>query len=246
MPYPRIDPTKLDCPTLTILGKKDERLPVRKAIDDLLVKIEEKLTQHRFVLEQNMTHFSGFTDQEQVRKVSDYIVSFDRYLKTKDNSALRSVCDPLEKRFTSNVRSISRGAIVQSDSVSVIDHMFKITLPRFMWMGMHWCWFLASKPSTHMRYIFLDKQHIFIKGATDDRRRVDERIGAWVGDTKYKVLNIKLPSVHPAILVWLWILLIPIRYNGVLHIPMISLPVSDDIEYYKLPSADAILRRSDF
>jgi hypothetical protein len=64
MPYPRIDMKTISQPVLTILGRQDERLPFKKAIDDLFYSDNNYLINKHFIVNENFTHFSGLNDTD--------------------------------------------------------------------------------------------------------------------------------------------------------------------------------------
>lgn len=76
MPYFPIDQKRINIPTLTILNTKDERLPLTSSIDDFLVSYQENIPKKYYLLN-NGTHFSSFENNKEmdllVLQVSNFV-----------------------------------------------------------------------------------------------------------------------------------------------------------------------------
>eukprot|EP00952_Eustigmatos_sp_NYUAD-ZCMA_P010982 44753-Eustigmatos_ZCMA.PRE.1 len=58
MPYPGLSMLDIAVPTLAVLGGRDERLPIGKALDDLHVKLKERHHHVSFVVNPTYDHFT--------------------------------------------------------------------------------------------------------------------------------------------------------------------------------------------
>lgn len=75
MPYPGFLLRTIKQSVFTILNEYDEKLPIAKSIDDLYVKVREKLSNKFFVINKG-THFSTFQNYDEVDHTTDQVVSY--------------------------------------------------------------------------------------------------------------------------------------------------------------------------
>ena len=79
MPYLCVSMQKVKQPVLCIFTNFDEQLPCEKVFQDWQIATNEKMTNKHFELYDG-THFSIFTQQEQVKLISDRITKFIQQL----------------------------------------------------------------------------------------------------------------------------------------------------------------------
>ena len=112
MPYSGIQLLSVQQPILMLLNSRDERLPIAKAIDDLYVRCDERIT-NKFFMVNPGTHFSSFTQPGEIETVSnqicDFIESVDRrnfttMNKRTENLALSQRWFMHDRRFSSNLQ----------------------------------------------------------------------------------------------------------------------------------------------
>lgn len=75
MPYPAVKMQFVPVPVLVLLNVQDEKLPLKKAMDDFEVAKEKNLTHIKFHFNVG-DHTSTFTNPNETKKAADQIVSF--------------------------------------------------------------------------------------------------------------------------------------------------------------------------
>ena len=75
MPYPKINLYTIKQPVLTIIGRNDEKLPYKKAIDDYEVTRLEKIKNKDFIIN-NGNHTSCFTDDILLETTTNLIAEY--------------------------------------------------------------------------------------------------------------------------------------------------------------------------
>ena len=75
MPYFKILPESINVPTLVLLNRKDEKLPLKKALDDYNYVHEKKDDSKQFFIN-NGNHTSSFTETNEMDIVCNQIMEF--------------------------------------------------------------------------------------------------------------------------------------------------------------------------
>jgi len=246
MPYPGIDSDQVVCPVLTLLGGQDERLPVDKAMDDLLDDIQTRRTNRYVIVHPHRGHFSGIADNDTIalRNVTEDIHMFMTSIKSRNTQPLDRRCRPLVDRLAPRLEELTPFVTMTSRSSSLLDEMLRVVGPRYLWKWIHWWWFLLSKPTTTNHYMHEDAGHVLWKGDHKDLERLYTAASRWSGEhTSFQIEVYQLPSVHPAILAWLSFPLFPRKSDkdNILRIPVLVLKVNENISYYKIPHPHRIM-----
>lgn len=248
MPYPRISISDVEVPVLTILGGKDDRLPIKKSMDDAWECIQERETSKFFRVNKNHNHFTGITNVEGQNKVIVPIYKFLDALESRNFTLVRKL-ETYRKRFRPDAFHLSTDAVVASQSVNVIDAILGLVISKFIWKFAHFIWFLTSKPDETLSFLFVDDNHIYLKGKEKDKKNYARLLRDWAGDTPVEIRDFYLPRIHPSILFWLWFPLKPIMKKDTIIAPRIILEVNNQTTYYKVPNPRkfyTILPKSDF
>jgi predicted esterase len=244
MMYTKTKATSINQPLLTILGERDDKLPISKALDDLYESIDEN-HYYQFYYVNPDTHLSGI---KYPRRTIKQIKTFVNCVENQNFTEIRQDTEPLRKRFTTDVRQLSETiSIVHSDTNGVIDGLLHWVSPRWIWNFYKWSVFVTSSPSPYYSHIYTDGRHIWIKGSTNDRDSVRKCLQHWSLGQPYKLVESTLPSIHPAILAWLLLPLFCQKKNAYqLNIPYTVFPVNKAITYYKVPHPHYIFAFTDF
>lgn len=241
MPYPGVSMSDIDVPTLSILNGRDERLPINRAMDDILVKLTEKHKHVSFIVNPFLSHFSGVTEEEGRDMIVDEVTTFIDAVESNSFHEIKKYSGVVDERLQTDVKDMSKDVVLMSDSLHVLDALLKTVLPRFVWNHFHWWAFLFSKPDLYVNYMYDDSQHVFIKGKSNQTKLIEQSIRHWTR-LDAQIMTFTLPSIHPAILLWLSLPLYMSRTNlGNLQAPVLILPVNDHICYYKVPHPHRIL-----
>lgn len=238
MPYFKVKMDTVSQPVLTLLAENDERLPLSKGLDDLWSSLQYRCSKKYFVVNRNMTHFSGLTDGNvaDIEKLVEPIVSFVNCTRYLDFREMWYLTEQLAGRFRTDVSKLSTNTVLTSDSTNILDAILSLTMPRWLWRFSHFLWFLTTKPNEDMNFMFEDDDHVLWKGSPGDYSRWNYLLQSWVGNGDCETTTIDLPSWHPAILVWLFAPLFPFRKNSTsVNIPWMKLPVNANTTYYKVP-----------
>jgi hypothetical protein len=87
LPYSKTDVDIINCPSLSILGELDEKLPITSAITDKISLCKNK----KMISVENMSHLSMFdTDKT---KVSDIIANYINYIENNDQQSKSKIID---------------------------------------------------------------------------------------------------------------------------------------------------------
>lgn len=236
MPYFKVPLYNVQTPVLTVLGGMDERLPIRKAMDDIWKCVQDNELDKYFIINQQHGHFTGVTEVEGQEETVQPIFTFINALTTRNFTALRK-SQIYRRRFHRNLFDLSIDAVVASRSVNVMDAILQLVIPRDVWNTAHFLWFLTSKPDEWMSFLFVDDDHIFLKGKQKDKKQYSYLLREWVGEIPIEIHDIHLPAIHPSILLWLWFALSPKRQeDGTIIAPRIILKVNENTTYYKVPN----------
>jgi len=223
MPYPGLSAAAIAVPTLVILGGKDDRLPVNKALDDLYVKLSRNYGNINYVVQPDLGHFPG---QSTVECIVDFA--------SRDREKLQRWTTPLENRFQTPVERLSTSVFVTSRPAGVIDALLEMTMPRVLWNQLHWYYFLTSSPTGYLHYLFEDDHHILWKGSPRDLDKLEATLSTWA--RRPVTLDVvTLPSVHVSVLFWLGACLCPFYRQGNLTVPVVVFPIDQNRSYYKIP-----------
>jgi hypothetical protein len=82
MPYIPLNAHHVNIPTLTILNNNDERLPLHASVDDFLVSYQENITDKYYIIN-NGTHFSSFENELQMNLVINQVANFIHQIRKK-------------------------------------------------------------------------------------------------------------------------------------------------------------------
>jgi hypothetical protein len=220
MPYPGMSAAAISVPTLVVLGGKDDRLPVNRALDDLYVKLSRDYRNINYVVQPELGHFP---DSSTVECVADF-----------NNKNLQRWTGPLEKRFQTPIERLSTSVFVVSRPAGAIDAILQMTLPRVLWNQLHWYYFLSSTPSGFLNYMFEDDFYILWKGSPRDLAPLESTLSTWA-KREVVVEVLTLPSIHISVLVWLTACLCPFYRQGKLTVPVLQFPIDNNRTYYKIP-----------
>lgn len=237
MPYPGVATDAVRVPVLTVLGGRDERLPVRKALDDAWECTQEHEWDKFFVVNRDHGHFTGVTTEEGREDVVRPINAFLDALATRNFTAMRRL-DAQRRRFRTDLYYLSEHAVVASQPVNIIDAILRVVAVRWWWRTAHFMWFLSTKPDRALGYTFVGDDHIFLKGRPQDAGGYGRVLDEWLRGNDYLVRDTDLPAVHPAILAWL---LCPVRPTlgadgSTILAPRAVLRVDNETTYYKIPN----------
>jgi hypothetical protein len=224
MPYPGMSAAAISVPTLVVLGGKDERLPINRALDDLYVKLSRNYANVNYVVQPDLGHFPD--DNCTVECIADFA--------SGDRKKLQRWTGALEKRFQTPVERLSTGVFVTSRPAGVIDALLEMTLPRCIWQKLHWYYFLTSTPRGFLHYMFEDDHHVLWKGSPSDLDNLEATLSTWARrELTLDVLT--LPSIHVSVLWWLGACLYPFYRQGKLILPVVVFPIDQNRTYFKIP-----------
>jgi hypothetical protein len=248
MPYPTIPISEIDVPVLTVLGGQDDRLPIKKAMDDAWECAQEQESLKFFHVNKEFTHWTGITERSGQEQIIDPINKFIDALETRNYTKIRN-SETHSNRFRPELYHLSTDAVVASQSVNVIDAILGLVMPKALWKFAHFLWFLTSKPDEILSFLFVDDDHIFLKGKDRDKKNYNVLLKEWVRDLPFEVRDYHLPVIHPSIFLWLWSPLKPKWKDGKIIAPRMILEVNNQTTYYKVPNPRKffnILPRSSF
>jgi hypothetical protein len=238
--YPAIRQKNVKAPTLVLLADKDERLPIKTALDDLFEKVENGYTNKMYIVNKNYTHFSGIGPDltSETETIASQMSGFLEALRIHNYSIVPQQHDEV---YSINLQNMIPSAVILSKSINLLDALLSITSPASIWDTFHWWLFLCSQPLENLNYIFDNKDYIYMKTIDVPLETFTRRIEKWSFDAPIRIHTIYLPSIHPAILAWLHLpLFVRKDKEGVIHYPVLVLPVNENKTYYKLPHPNRI------
>lgn len=243
MPYCKTSIRRVSTPVLTILGVEDERLPIRKAMDDLWASIQYQHNRKFFIINKNMGHFTGITEKlDESNHIIAPIKKFINGVQSKNYTELLQMELPLKKRFEPDIQNLSKNTMMASRAANVLDAILLLTTPFPVWSFVHYLWFLGMTPD-YVSHMFEDDDHILWKGFPDDEKQTDFVVQQWVDQEPYEFLNIRLPTWHVCVPIWISFPLIPYRsQNNTIIIPRIIFPINKKTTYYKIPNPRKIYK----
>lgn len=230
--YPGIKQEDIDIPVLTILGSKDNRLPIKTAIYDLFEKSEKNLRDKYYIIEPQGGHFWGMDKEKE--KLAKYIIDFYKDVVAQNFTETRKNTLDTEKNFTYDFFNILPNTINFNWSLDLFDGLLKIIMPEYLWIYYHYLWFLYSKPTNYYNIQFYNDDAIFFKTKNIE---IDEMISSFERNLPIKDKKIiKLPTLGISLPVWL------------LYYPQISkdsydivyVKINNDTCYYKFPNPNRL------
>lgn len=244
--YPAIDQESIDCPVLTILSGKDERLPMRIALDDIYDKIDKCIPDKFYFINPTFAHFSGIATESnsQTRTIAGQMNHFIEGIAYKNLTRL--VENDMSRIFRVSTQDIIPKAIDLSRSFHFFDALLSVCLPKAVWKFYHWVYFLTQKPDFNCNYIFTSDDSIYLKTRGCNASSIDSVIEKLSFHKPVDRLLIRLPSIHPSILFWLHLPLCIREKEGRLQIPIVHLPVNNSTDYFKIPHPYKIFEKQYF
>lgn len=234
MPYPRVPMEKVNVPVLTLLAGDDERLPIRKSMDDVWEGIQENYYDKYFIINKKHNHFTGVTNMR--GNVAEQVLQFIDALDQYNFSSIRKM-ETQYNRFRPDLfYRLSQNAVIASESLNILDAILRLVINRSVWRFFHFLWFLSSKPDGIMSFLFLDDEHIYLKGEPSDEPYYNELLKEWMRNVPTEIQDIHLKSIHPCILMWLIFPLNPRWERSKIIAPRIILKVNNETTYYKVPN----------
>lgn len=215
--YPPIRQGQIQCPVLTILSEKDDRLPLRIAIDDFYEKTREGYRDKYYLVNKGFGHFSGMTGRRD--KETEILSSQIRDFFSNNFSC------PGQLEYTLEVTEAIPRSILLSRSAGVVDALLKITLPRRLWEYYHWLWFLAQQPDEGLNTIYETEDYLFLKTINVSRDVFTDIF------PKKKKRFTTLPSIHTAVFPWLGM---PLKSKRD-EVEILEFPIRGNKTYYRCP-----------
>lgn len=234
MPYPKIPMEKVNIPVLTLLATNDDRLPIRKSMDDVWESTQENYFDKYFIINKNHNHFTGITNTK--GNISNQVLKFIDALDTYNFSTIRMMETHYQRFRPDLFYRLSENAVIASQSLNILDAIFRLVLERSVWRYLHFLWFLRSKPDNLLSFLFLDDDHIYLKGKPSDEPHYKELLKEWTRNVPTEIQDIHLHSIHPCILMWLFFPLNPKWERGKMIAPRFILKVNNQTTYYKIPN----------
>jgi hypothetical protein len=245
--YPRVSQEKLfTLPVLTLLGSKDQRLPLRTALWDLM-EMKEKMIANKFYrIDHHRGHFTGIavadkpapTTQEidsLAAVISDFIIDLKEKNKTSSFPRTHRNTQYTHANYTYSFFSLLPNTIDFNKSLNIYDMLSKIVLLPQLWEALHFTLFLAFKPTQFSNGMFHDDDSVYLKTSNVSPEEMIKAYEAFLGMTDIvpRASVVTLPTVHPSVLLWLgW--KPSVKKNG--HYQAIVFPINNSTIYYKFPS----------
>lgn len=238
--YPGIKQEEIKVPVLTILSDKDERLPIQIAVDDLLEKNKLSLNDKYYIINKNFTHFSGFEKKinDQTFLIKNQINNFIECLQSNNFTNIENISDC--KKYVYNIYNIIPNSIVLSNSINLFDALLSVNINKELWDYYHWILFLISKPNNLINIVFETQSNVFLKTRNIDLNYIKLFINSLSLDKKIQLNIIKLPILHPSILLWLYLPLNIKKKDDCINIDVIELKINNETTYYKIPNPNKI------
>ena len=222
MPYPGL-PILTEKNVLTLLGERDERLPIEKCIGD----IRDSPSNVAYRILKNMTHFSGLSSD--VGEVADSIVDF--ISATEQNRSVRSSLTP-EIEFLIRPFRLS-GFINTGESVGMLDALLRASRMPF-WKDLHYAWFLSSKPSSKENFLYETEKDVLFKTENVSLSRL------FPIHRPIVVRQVDLPTDLCSLARWLCRSpLIELKEDRI-DMEIYRFPIRNRVVYYKMPSRKRI------
>lgn len=241
--YPGVRQETLDIPLFTLVGGRDNRLPLQTVLPDLWQKKEDQLEHVFYKVYPDFYHFSGLSTE--ATNETDVIANdIERFVRTvvcqKDHAAFQQYCQESEDIFS--YRNIYRQipkSVNLDTTQNMLDGLFQIVLKRFFWTWLHNILFLMSSPDTRQSFVFTDfGDHILIKSCNtpiEDIVRVCCTSLSKEIPTECYIID--LPSNVFGLYYWLLFplhLQTNVEADGTIRWPIVRLHVRDNINYYKI------------
>lgn len=238
--YPGISQSEVG-KVLVILGDKDKRLPLGVAIDDLFEKIQKRLYDKHYIINQGFDHFSGITGNSthETLLLADQISEFVRGIEQKDFS--ETVLRSNDSLYDPHISGIVPSAMIMSRSLGLMDALWSFVLPPKIWESLHWWLFLLAKPDDYFNYLFETDEYIYLK-----TRNISSKIlERYLQSLGASVRHIRLPSVHAAVIAWLFLPLIISKdaTTGEIICPLLEYPINNITTYFRFPHPHRIFQK---
>ena len=230
--YPKISQEDVEAPVLTVLGGKDDRLPIKKAIHDYFEKEEKNFIEKYYIIEPQAGHFFGLKNAAEIEKLAGYI--YDFYTDTKNNNFTKTIknTEITKTTFSYDFFNILPNTINFNWSLNLYDGLFKLLMPEYLWIYFHYLWFLYAKPTDSYNTQFNDEDSILFKTRNMSLEKMiygyEKNLNIKFGDKKITTL----PTLGVFIPVWL--LYYPAVNKDTYEI--VQIIINKETTYYKFPN----------
>jgi hypothetical protein len=235
--YPRIKQKDIEIPVLTILGAKDNRLPLKISLWDYYEKNQEHFFDKFYIIDKEREHFTGLENNVTESEKLGFIISnFITNVQESNFTQTMKHAKETDKVWKYNFFNILDSTLNFSWSMNIYDGIAKIVMDPRQWYFIHFCLFLLFQPTNESNAQFHDDNSIYFK-----TRNVcpEQMISEYEKQLSFNMTpqKINLPTIHPSIPVWLsWI---PKVTNDSYQV--VILPINNNTIYYKFPNPYRIL-----
>jgi len=241
--YPGVKQETLDIPLFTLVGGRDNRLPLQTVLPDLWQKKEDQLNNVFYKVYPDFHHFSGLSTEatNETEMIANDIELFVRsVVYKKDQATFQKYCQDSEDTFGyGDIHKQIPNSINLDTTQNMLDGLFQIVLKRFFWTWLHNILFLFSSPNTQKSFVFTDfGDHILIKSCNTPIEDIVHLCQASISkEIPTECYIIDLPSNVFGLYYWLLFplhLQTQIEHDGIIRWPIVKLHVRENINYYKI------------
>jgi len=237
--YPGVDQQNFDKPVLTILGAKDERLPLHKSIWDYYEKNQQHFYDKYYIIDKKRSHFTGLSENDtmEAEMLGNIIGNFILDCESRNFSTTYTNTKETDKNYKYDFRMLLESNTWDySWSLNIYDGIAKSVIDPRYWNLIHYLLFLAFKPSDYESAQFHDDDSLFVKTKNISPEQMITAYEKQIPNCLPSKI-MKLPTIHPSIPVWLgWV---PTVSNTSYQV--VVLPINNETIYYKFPNPYRIL-----
>jgi hypothetical protein len=220
MPYLTIPLSKVEVPTLTLLTTEDSYLPLDKAMDDVMVKFEEGINNHHFIINIG-THLSVFENSLETEMIVKQMIKFIEAVDSLDMSFYYKKDKAMYQKLNWNFEK------TETLTKYPLFLMNRPYLKNILYSELHYSYYKTKNVD------------FFPILTTEIEKEFDVQVS--IQPVKYKIVKTlpdwKMFSQYPYFFSK-WYLYKPKAQfvNDVLEIEVLVIPIKEDIVYYKFPS----------
>jgi len=160
--YPAMDQSTIPIPVLTILGGRDDKLPIDISFDDFQETMDRCLEHKFYWFNLTMNHEDYFNDFTINSHNQIVLQRFIENVRRDNFTEIRHQCQENTKPFRWKLLPTFRSFIVFSNTLNWIDACAQTAIHPSLWSFIHMCMFLNFKPWSE-NALFVTHDSIYMK-----------------------------------------------------------------------------------
>jgi hypothetical protein len=236
--YPSLNQESFSIPILTIIGGKDNKLPIDISFDDFQHQQKWYLKDKYYYIDKNIDHYNIFTNYKITKNNVNLITEFIKSIKNKEFNYFENKIKENNKEYIWNKFEICKFKKNFSNSFNILDAFFNLIIGDLLWNLIHFNLFLLHKP-IYNDGLFINQKNIYLKTNHKNESTIIndyEKVNKIIKNYDYEIKNLGI--IYPYS-ISKWLFCNPKIKKDSYEIYKISLPFN--MTYYKFPNPNYLI-----